>query len=290
MMDRIGILAGWGRFPVVVAEKLKQQNKQVYCLGIKDHADPQLADICDGFVETGIAKLGAHMRFYQSHKVQHATMAGKIFKAKLLYQGHWIRHLPDWTTLRFAGPNFVFKSKNCNDNALLLSVVAAYAAHGITFAPATDFAPELLVKHRQESGRRITSALERDIEFGWQIAKEMGRLDIGQTVIVKDRAIVAVEAIEGTDECIRRAGTLCCKGGFTVVKVAKPQQDMRFDVPTIGLGTLEMMAQVGGRVLVVESEKTIIIDEQDVIEFANKHNIAIITKRDGEALCISGAA
>ncbi len=109
----------------------------------------------------------------------------------------------------------------------------------------------------------------------------MGRLDIGQSVAVKDRAVFAVEAIEGTDPCIRRAGQLCTAGGFTVVKVAKPQQDMRFDVPTIGLGTLESMVAAGGRVLAVEAGRTILIDEPDAIAYADRHKLVVVALGEG---------
>src|SRR5690606_40576041 len=116
----------------------------------------------------------------------------------------------------------------------------------------TDYAPELLVKPGVLTGGQLSAAQLADIQFGWVLAKELGRLDVGQSVCVKGRGVLAVEAIEGTDECIRRAGSLCPAGGFTVVKTAKPQQDMRFDVPTIGLGTLETMVAAGARTLAVE--------------------------------------
>ena len=132
-------------------------------------------------------------------------------------------------------PHFWTRKKDCRDDSLLRAIVDEFAAEGIRFAPATDYAPELLVGQGQLTRRGPTAWQQKDIEFGWKMAKEMGRLDIGQSVAVKDQAVLAVEAVEGTDECIRRAGELCRAGGFTVVKVAKPQQDMRFDVPTIGL-------------------------------------------------------
>ena len=129
---------------------------------------------------------------------------------------------------------------------------------GIHFAPATDYAPELLVRRgTAHPPRAVRHGNRKDIDFGWRIAKELGRLDIGQSVAVKDQAVLAAEAIEGTDQCIRRAGSLCKAGGFTVIKVAKPQQDMRFDVPTIGRGTLQTMLEAGGRVLAVEAHRTI---------------------------------
>jgi DUF1009 family protein len=116
----------------------------------------------------------------------------------------------------------------------------------------------------------------KDIEFGWKLAKELGRLDVGQSVAVKGRSPLAVEAIEGTDLCIQRAGQLCTAGGFTLVKVAKPQQDMRFDVPTIGLGTLEALVAAGGRVLAIEAGRTIIIDEPEVIAYADRHKLVVV--------------
>jgi DUF1009 family protein len=116
----------------------------------------------------------------------------------------------------------------------------------------------------------------KDIAFGWTIAKEIGRLDIGQSVAVKNQAVLAVEAIEGTDECIRRAGMLCRGGGFTIVKVAKPQQDMRFDVPTIGMLTLETMVSAGAKVLAVEAGRTILLDEANVVEFANQNRLIVV--------------
>src|SRR5690606_18854954 len=148
-------------------------------------------------------------------------------------------------------PHWLWKTRNRNDDTLIGAVVAEFAKDGIHFAPATDFAPELLVKLGHLAGKRLTFAQRKDIEYGWRLAKEMGRLDVGQSVAVKGLAVIAVEAIEGTDLCIQRAGELCPQGGFTIVKVAKPQQDMRFDVPTIGLRTMQTMVAAKAKVLAV---------------------------------------
>jgi DUF1009 family protein len=135
----------------------------------------------------------------------------------------------------------------------------------------------LLVNPGVLTRRRPTAAETTDIGFGWMLAREMGRLDVGQSVAVKNRSPLAIEAIEGTDQCIRRAGTLCGAGGFTVVKVAKPQQDMRFDVPTIGMGTLETLANAGGQVLAIEAGRTIIIDERTVVEYADRRKLVVVS-------------
>ena len=145
------------------------------------------------------------------------------------------------------------------------------------FAPATNYAPELLVEFAQFTRRGPSTAERKDIEFGWKVAKEMGRLDIGQSICVRDRATMAVEAIEGTDLCIERAGQLCRGASFTVIKVAKPNQDMRFDVPTIGLRTFETMAAAGARCLAIESGKTILLDQANAVRFADQHGIAIVS-------------
>jgi UDP-2,3-diacylglucosamine hydrolase len=151
----------------------------------------------------------------------------------------------------------------------------------MTFASALDYCPELLVKDGVLT-RRAPSAAERsDIEFGWVMAKEMGRLDVGQSVAVKEKATLAVEAIEGTDRCIERAGQLCRSGGWILVKVAKPQQDMRFDVPTIGVTTIENLHRAGASVLAVEADKTIVIDEPDVVALADRFGMSIIALPEG---------
>jgi DUF1009 family protein len=271
-----GLLAGCGRYPLVVAEALRRQGRQVYCLGVAGHADPSLAGVCADFTWIGLGKLGKAIRYFRRHGVRQATMAGKFHKVLLYQPWLWLRHIPDWRAVRSFYPYFIPSRKDRKDDTLLGAIADEFAADGIRFEPATDYVPELLVKPGQLTLRGPSRAERLDIEFGWTLAKEMGRLDVGQSVAIKDRSVVAVEAIEGTDECIRRAGTLCKSGGFTVVKVAKPQQDMRFDVPTIGRGTLESMLAAGARVLAVEARRTIIIDEPEVIEFANRHKLVLV--------------
>jgi hypothetical protein len=244
---------------------------------VAGHADPELSRLCHDFRWIGIAKLGRAIRYFQRHRVTEAVMAGKLHKTLLFQPKLWLRCLPDFRMLRAAIPHFVTRSKDCRDDSLLGMLVREFAADGIHFKPATDFAPELLVKPGQLTRRGPSSHQWKDIRFGWTVAKELGRLDIGQSVAVMGQSVLAVEAIEGTDECIRRAGTLCRAGGFTVVKVAKPNQDMRFDVPTIGLGTLDTMVKAGGRVLAVEAGRTIVLDQAAVVEFANRNGLVIVS-------------
>jgi hypothetical protein len=282
--ERVGLLAGWGRYPMIVAEALRRQNTRVYCLGILGHADPRLAEICDDFRWIGLCKLGRAIRYFRQHGVTEASMLGKIHKVVLFQPWRWFRHLPDLVTIRTFLPHFLTKQKDCKDDTLLSAVVATFAAGGIRFAPATDYAPKLLVPAGQLTRRGPSPGQWKDICFGWQIAKELGRLDIGQSVAVKDQAVLALEAVEGTDQCIARAGELCRIGDFTVVKVAKPQQDMRFDVPTIGTGTLETIRRAGGRALAVEAHRTIVLDHDKVVQLADRHGLIIVSLEEQDGL------
>jgi hypothetical protein len=171
---------------------------------------------------------------------------------------------------------------------MLLAVVREFDRDGIEIVSGLDYCPELLVKAGYLTRRTPTAAELGDVEFGWTLAKEMGRLDVGQSVAVKERAALAVEAIEGTDRAILRAGELCPSGGFTVVKVAKPQQDMRFDVPTVGPDTIEVLHRAGARVLAIEADKTILLDQEETVRLANQYGIALVALRAdqiSDALC-----
>lgn len=285
----IGLLAGWGRYPLVVAEELKRRGRRVVCAGVRGHADPVLAQVSDTFEWIGLGQVGKAIRIFRQHGVRQATMAGKIHKVVLFRRWAWVRHLPDWRALRAFAPHFFTRRKDNRDDSLLTSLCDEFARDGIHFAPATDLVPKVLITSGVWTRRRPNAWQEKDIAFGWQMAKEMGRLDIGQSVAVKDQAVLAVEAVEGTDACIRRAGELCEAGGFTVVKVAKPRQDMRFDVPTVGVSTLQNIHQAGGRVLAVEAGKTILLDVEEVIEFANRHDLILVARTANEILS-SGSA
>jgi DUF1009 family protein len=273
---KIGLLAACGRYPVIVAEALRRQGYHVSCIGVADLADPVLRDICQDFEWMGWCSLGKSIRFYQRCGVTQATMAGKFHKTLLYQPGVWWRHWPDLKFIRTFWQFLITHRRDNKDDTLLTALADAFLRDGITFHPATDFAPELLVPVGQIAGKPPSVGQLADIEFGWDVAKVMGGLDIGQSVCIKDRAVIAVEAIEGTDACILRAGDLCKKGGFTVVKVAKPRQDMRFDVPTVGVRTLRTMLAAGANVLAIEGGRTILLDDAEFRTFATQHKISVI--------------
>jgi UDP-2,3-diacylglucosamine hydrolase len=278
--EPIGLLAGWGRYPFEVATALRNQRLPVVGIGILDHTDPHLADLCEEFDWIGLGGIGRAIRKFRGWGVRRAVMAGKVHKVTFYRPGWWVRHRPDWIGLRTFYRQFVTGGRDRKDDSLLLALVDAFARGGICMEPATDFAPQLLVGPGTIAGRPLGPKQLRDVEFGWRMAKELGRLDVGQTVCVKDQAVIALEAIEGTDACIARAGDLCRQGGFTVVKVAKPQQDMRFDVPSIGVGTLESIAAAGGQVLAVEADRTILLDADVFRQTAERLKLTVVALRN----------
>lgn len=284
--NRVGLLAGAGRFPIVFAQTARQQGYDVHCMGVLGLVDEELREFCTDFKTAPLARLGKAIRFFKSRNVDRVVMAGKIEKRVLFDPYRIVKLLPDWRTIHMW---FRYAANNKKDDTLLLAVIREFARDNISFESALEFCPELLVKHGFLTSRKPSPTQWKDVRFGWNLAKEMGRLDVGQTVVVNDTAVIAVEAIEGTDECIRRAGELCRRGGFTVVKVAKPQQDMRFDVPTIGVQTIQTMHEAGARVLAVEAGMTILLDEPDVLELADRFGITIVSL-NAEELHLRAAA
>lgn len=281
----IGLIAGWGSFPVEVAEHVIASGRRVCCIAITDHASSDLESICDHVKWSGVGKIGAHIRYFRRHGIRQVTMAGKLFKSELLFQGSvWIKHCPDWTAIRTFGPCLLGNRPDSRDDSLLLAVTNTYAKHSLNICPATDFAPELLVDQGHLIGTPLTQKQSRDAEFGWQVAKQMGGMDIGQSITIKDGTVLAVEAVEGTDECIARTGTLCRRGGWTLVKVSKPNQDMRFDVPTIGPQTVTRVAENGGTAIVIEADKTILVERDETFRLAKQHGITIVALAQPHAI------
>jgi DUF1009 family protein len=270
----VGLIAGSGRFPIVFAEKARDTGLPVVCVGVRSEAAPELAKVVTRFYWSGPARIGRVIRLFKREGVQRIVLAGKVRKANILYRP-WkiLTFLPDWRTLTW----WYFRKRRDNkDDSLTLSLIDEFARDGLVFDSALNLCPELLVPQGTLTRRRPSAREQADIAFGWDLAKAMGGLDVGQSVAVKDRAVLAVEAIEGTDRAIARAGELCRTGGFTVVKVAKPHQDMRFDVPTVGVSTIETIYRAGGKVLAIEADKTIVLDQADTIALADRYGMTIV--------------
>ncbi|HUG20017.1 MAG TPA: UDP-2,3-diacylglucosamine diphosphatase LpxI [Planctomycetaceae bacterium] len=277
---RIGLLAGAGSFPIEFARAARRQGYQVIAVAPTGMVSEELREYCEYMHVGSLARIGKAISVFKRKQVKEIVMAGKIEKKVMLNPWVWFQHLPDWRAVHMM---WKYARRDRKDDTLLLAVIQEFARDGLHFQSALKFCPELLVSHGFLTKRHPSSSQWKDINFAWEIAKEMGRLDVGQSIAVSERAVIAVEAIEGTDECIRRAGTLCRKGGFTVVKVAKPQQDMRFDVPTIGIQTIQTMREAGARVLAIESERTIVLDQDEVVQLADKVGIAIVSLNANES-------
>ena len=271
-MKKIGLIAGVGRLPVEFARAARGMGVHVIGVGVLPEVDPELSQVTHTYENINIAKLDRIFKVFKREKVTEITLLGKITK-ELIY-AH--RELPDLRVLKIFS-----RIKNFSDDTLTLALVEELAAEGITVLDQTELLRPLMPEPGVLTKRKPTDAELADMRFGLDMAKKIGGLDIGQTVIVKNRAIMAVEAIEGTDACIRRGGQLG-RGGVTVAKSAKPKQDMRFDVPGVGPDTVNSMIEAGAVALVIEAGKTLVVDRETMVNKANQHGITIVAMAGDE--------
>ena len=265
-MEKLGILAGAGKLPVECARAAAKLGYEVYAIGLLEQSDPSIATFAKDYRFISVAQLDAIVNCLKDNQVRRVTMIGKVTK-ELLFSG---AVLPDVRMLQL-----VLSLPDRKDDTIMLAFVQELAKEGIETFDQTSLIRELMSHAGTLTKREPTEQERSDMEFGFGIAKELGRLDIGQTVVVKNRAVMALEAIEGTDACIERGGKLA-RGGAVVVKVAKPQQDNRFDVPTVGLQTLEHMVEVGATALAIEAGQTLLVEREQMITFADANAISIV--------------
>lgn len=264
-MEGIGLIAGDGNFPIILSNGLREKGKRVIAVGLENITSPDLEKGVERLHWIKIGQLGRLIKIFKKEGINRVVMAGKVSKTFMFKD---IR--PDLRAI-----SLYLKLKDRKDDTLLLGIVSELEKEGIKVEEPTRYVPHLLAEKGVITKRKPKKKELKDIEFGWPIAKEMGRLDIGQTVVVKERAVLAVEAIEGTDAAIRRAGELG-RGGIVVIKVAKPKQDMRFDAPVIGLNTIRTLKEAKAAALCVEAGKTILLEKEDMIKLADKEKICII--------------
>lgn len=269
----LGLIAGQGRLPFLVAQGAKAAGLEIICAALADNAEPLLTNEVDFFYNVAIARPGSWIRKLRKHGVTKTIMVGSVAKTQLFTPWRIIKYLPDWRALRIW--YWTLRKKDKKNDTLLGAIADELAKGGIILEDSTMYCKE----HMATAGvitKENNIPNEADTEFGWQTVKKLGELDIGQAIAVKEREIIAVEAIEGTANMIVRAGKLCKKGGWTLIKTSKPNQDMRFDVPCVGPDTITALAENGGKCLVVEADKTIIIDKPQTIELADKLGITIV--------------
>jgi DUF1009 family protein len=265
MPQKIGLIAGNGRFPFLVAAEIKKNGEQVICVGLKEEADEGLSAVCDKYFEVSIGKFQKIIDSLKDEGVNTAVMAGQVKHVKI-YSGI----LPDMRAVKILA-----SLVNKKTDTILKTVANEFEKDGIKLMPSHAYLTSLLAPKGLIAGKKLSSQENKDVEFGFKIAKGIAGFDIGQTVVVKDRSVLAVESVEGTDECIKRAFSL---GGenAVVVKVAKPDQDFRFDVPVIGTRTVDVLKANKIRVMAVEAGVTLILDKEEVVQKAKDNNVAII--------------
>lgn len=273
-VERLGIIAGAGAFPMMVLEGARRAGCQVTVIGLRGLARPDLADRADHFCWSGLARVGQWIRILRRRRAEGVILAGAVHKTAMYGRFRLLRLLPDWTALRI----WFFQIPDKRNDTVLGAVADEFARHGITMQPCVQFSAEHLAPEGVLTPRQPSEGQRRDADFGWPIAREIGRLDIGQSVAVKETEVIAVEAIEGTDRMIERAGQLCRHGGWTLIKVAKPHQDMRFDVPTVGPDTIANLARHGAGMLVIEAGRTLIVDREATIAAAQRAGIVILSR------------
>ncbi len=277
--NKVGLICGGGKFPLMVAAGAKRAGHHVVAIGLRDFADPQIASLVDEFHWANIVRLGQCIRILRQAGCQRAILAGSVRKADMYGKSgiaRLVHYLPDWTTFRL----WFFRLADKRNGTVLTGIADEFAEKGIILEDCVKYTPESMASEGVMTSRGLSAAQEKDIEFGWHIAKDMGRLDIGQSIAVKEQEVIAVEAIEGTDQMIKRAAELCRSGGWSHIKVGKPNQDMRFDVPTIGPDTIEILHRSGAKVLCVEARKTLMIDREELLRLADKYGMIVVGRRD----------
>ena len=261
----IGLIAGSGRFPIIFAENARKLGFRVSAVAHRGETAPELEQVVDRIHWVRIGQFGKIIRALKGDGVEQAVMLGGMKKTHLFAD---VR--PDFRAMAF-----FTKLKAWKDDHILRAMADDLKDEGITIRESTFGLSNLVVPEGTLTRRRLSRKEREDVSYGWNIAKEVGRMDIGQCVVVKDRVIVAVEAVEGTDETIRRGGCLARRGAV-VVKCCKPQQDLRFDLPAVGPRTIEVMAEAEASVLALEAHKTIMLDREEMLEKARQADIAII--------------
>ena len=260
--------------PFLVAAGAKKAGLKVICVGLRDNAQQSLANEVDVFYPVAIARPGSWIRKLKKHGVSRAIMVGRVAKGRIFTPWRILRYLPDWRAFRIY--YWRLKQKNKLNDSFLSALAEELASGGITLENSTMYCKEHLATQGIMTAKTPQQSVLDDIEFGWQMVKSLAELGIGQAIAVKEQEVIAVEAIEGTAAMIERAGQFCKTGGWILLKASRPNQDTRFDVPCVGPDTIRSLAKNGGKYLVVEAGKTIIIDKPNTIKLADQLGIAIL--------------
>jgi DUF1009 family protein len=263
----LGIIAGNGVYPRELADVARKAGvKKIVAAAFSDETDPALAQHVDLIEWLRVGQLSRLLKFFREQKVHHAIMAGQIAPKNLFD----LR--PDWKALLLLA-----RMKQRNAESIFAAIADELAKVGVDLLPATSFLEDCLAPTGLVAGPKLSRRENQDIDLGWKIAKEIARLDIGQTVIMKNGTVLAVEAFEGTNDAIKRGGALA-RNGAIMIKVAKPNQDIRFDVPVIGVETIRIAIEARLRVIAVEAGKTLLLERDAIVDLAQRAKISVVAR------------
>ncbi len=274
MDDRpIGLIAGDGRLPVLEAAGIRASGRRVVCVVIGEQNDPDLPGLCDAFARAGVTRLGRWIKLLNRWGAQQAVMVGVVKKTRVYHPLGILHSLPDLRALRLW---YRVLRHDRRSQTVLTALADELQSQGVELIDTTRYIPEHMATPGVLTRRQPSAAQMADITFGWPILMRMNDLDIGQAIAVKGRDVIAVEAIEGTDGMIQRAGGLCKSGGWVLIKGPRPDKDRRFDVPTVGVKTIETLKAAGGSCLAVAAGSVILAEKPSVIEAADAAGIALV--------------
>jgi DUF1009 family protein len=269
----LGLVAGEGVFPLLVAQGARAMGRKVVCVGFRGIAWPQLESASDAFEWASIARPGKWFRFLRAHGCHEAILVGRVKKDKMHERFVVLKNLPDWRAIKLW---WTVLRKDKRPQTGLTAMANLFATEGVPLIDSTAYCKEHLAASGPMTNRQPTAEQWDDIHYGWDRCATISRLDIGQAIGVLKRDVIAVEALEGTNAMIERAGQLCRAGGWICIKVSNTHQDMRLDVPSVGTTTIEKLHAARASCLVLEPGKTIMLEKPKVIELADKLGIAII--------------
>jgi DUF1009 family protein len=270
----IGLIAGSGLLPIMVAKGLREMGHKVHGLGLANQYDPQLPKLCESFAEVGVLRLGSWGRTLQGWGVRHAIMVGRVDKAKLMHDP-WrlVRNLPDIRTARMW---FQKLRHDKRSHRVLRAVADELHQFGVALLDSTIPIPDEMAHVGVMTRTQPTPEQKADIDFAWSMMNDLLRLDIGQSLAIRERDVIAVEAVEGTDKMIERVARLCRARGWTLCKGARVGHDRRSDVPTIGSTTIEKLAAAGGGCIALAAGDVIMLEKERVIDLADELGVSIV--------------
>jgi DUF1009 family protein len=269
----IGLIAGQGRLPLLVARGMNDAGARVCCIGLRDQFDLQLPSMCHEFSAVGLVRIGQWIKCLRRWDVHEAVMVGGVSKKRMHDRWRLFRQIPDWRAARLWYRHLRHDRRNAR---VLAALAEELSRNGITLIDSTTYISDQLAVQGVMTRTQPAAAVKADIDFGWPLLAQTVELDIGQSIAVRDRDVIAVEAVEGTDAMIERAGELCRSKGWVLLKTAKRDHDMRADVPTIGLGTIERAARAGCGCIAVGAGRVILVDKPAVLNAADEKRIPIV--------------